>query len=772
MATSFLLISDLQQRGRHLFRCVKRLAMFVAGLVIGVQTLAAVTLPFYDSFPNTYTEGERLGGPTSVVVWDSGNSTGTGSPTNTTAARLTYTGLQTTSDSRGILLLGTPSSNRDRGVAFNPTMTIDGSNPTLYVSFLLNIQVQPTASRRIAYFRNSTSSGNASSGVFLNAGGQLQVVKSGDTPAAVSTAALTPGTHLIVMRYRWVSALAGDDEVALWLDPVSLGASENAVPVPTISTTSGSDVSTLNAFFISHRTEATGALWLDEVRVATNWAGVTPPDGQVRETRPYITEALLTAQGIVLRGTNGPASSAYAVLATADLGLAQELWPTISTNSFDANGNFDVTNELVAGAESQFYRVRVGGVLPPMPTAPTIITQPTNRTVAVGQSALFAVGVTGSAPLSYQWFFNTNTLLPGAISNSWTVLNAQPADVGTYHVVITNSLGAATSVVAVLTISAPPPAGSPDGYATLNGGTTGGAAGPTVIVDNFADFNHYVGTNVPYTIHVSGTIDLGSSNVRVRDNKTIIGLGTNATLIGDLKVFGNNNVIIRNLTFTNPGGAGDSDGLTLQECLNVWVDHCTFVDCDDGNLDISHAADWITVSWCYFYYTNPANTHRFSNLVGHSDNNAGEDTGKLHVTYHHNWWGQLVHERMPRVRFGRVHVFNNYYHAPGNNNCIRAAIASEILVENNYFDTVKNVWELYRTEGTDGKVFATNNIEVNTTWSAGSDSSSIQIPGTDILSSEVNSLNPPPYPYSLDAANLIPNLITNGAGAGKGPFAP
>mgnify|MGYP000858872014 CR=1 FL=1 len=98
MATSFLLISDLQQRGRHLFRCVKRLAMFVAGLVIGVQTLAAVTLPFYDSFPNTYTEGERLGGPTSVVVWDSGNSTGTGSPTNTTAARLTYTGLQTTSD--------------------------------------------------------------------------------------------------------------------------------------------------------------------------------------------------------------------------------------------------------------------------------------------------------------------------------------------------------------------------------------------------------------------------------------------------------------------------------------------------------------------------------------------------------------------------------------------------------------------------------------------------------------------------------------------------
>jgi pectate lyase len=51
---------------------------------------------------------------------------------------------------------------------------------------------------------------------------------------------------------------------------------------------------------------------------------------------------------------------------------------------------------------------------------------------------------------------------------------------------------------------------------------------------------------------VQGTINLGSSNVRVRDNKTIIGLGTNATLVGDLKVFRNNNVILRNLTFTNP----------------------------------------------------------------------------------------------------------------------------------------------------------------------------------------------------------------------------
>jgi pectate lyase len=214
--------------------------------------------------------------------------------------------------------------------------------------------------------------------------------------------------------------------------------------------------------------------------------------------------------------------------------------------------------------------------------------------------------------------------------------------------------------------------------------------------------------------------------------------------------------------------------LTLHECQNVWVDHCTFVDCDDGSLDIAHGADWITVSWCHFYYTNPANDHRFSNLVGHSDSATAEaeDTGKLHITFHHNWWGQLVHERMPRVRFGRVHVYNNFYHSPGNNHCIRAARDSEILVENNYFDSVKNVWERYVTVGLDGKVFASNNTEVNTTWSAGSDSSSVQIPGTDVLSPDANGLNPPPYAYTLDPAAGIPNAVTNQAGAGKGPFAP
>ena len=86
-------------------------------------------------------------------------------------------------------------------------------------------------------------------------------------------------------------------------------------------------------------------------------------------------------------------------------------------------------------------------------------------------------------------------------------------------------------------------------------------------------------------------------------------------------------------------------------------------------LDITHAADYITVSW------NIIRNHWKTSLVGHSDSNAGEDLGHLRVTYHHNWFDHTF-ERSPRVRFGEtVHVFNNYY-SNINKNSSSYAIAS------------------------------------------------------------------------------------------------
>jgi pectate lyase len=295
---------------------------------------------------------------------------------------------------------------------------------------------------------------------------------------------------------------------------------------------------------------------------------------------------------------------------------------------------------------------------------------------------------------------------------------------------------------------------APDGYATVNGSTTGGAGGPTVTVSNLTDLVFYLSQTTPYIIQVQGTINLGTSNVRVKSNKTIVGLGTDAKFIGNLKAYrtDESNIIIQNMTLTNPNTVGDGDCISLVETHHIWVDHCTFIDGGDGSLDITHGSDWITVSWCKFYYT--ANSgHNFVNLIGHSDTNAGEDRGKLHVTFHHNWWSTLAIERMPRVRFGRVHSYNNYFNAPGNNYCIRLALESEVLLENSYFENVDQPWEYYTLSGqTPGKINAANNVFVNVTG---------LIPGTDTVFS-------PPYSYTMDDPNNVKAIVMAGAGAGGG----
>lgn len=54
--------------------------------------------------------------------------------------------------------------------------------------------------------------------------------------------------------------------------------------------------------------------------------------------------------------------------------------------------------------------------------------------------------------------------------------------------------------------------------------------------------------------------------------------------------------------------ADNGDAIGIDESTNVWVDHCDLSgdlnagkDDLDGLVDISHAADWITISNTYFH---------------------------------------------------------------------------------------------------------------------------------------------------------------------------
>lgn len=91
-----------------------------------------------------------------------------------------------------------------------------------------------------------------------------------------------------------------------------------------------------------------------------------------------------------------------------------------------------------------------------VPVAPVILTPPQSQTVLPGANATFNVSASGSTPLSYQWWFNTNFPIAGANSSALTVNNVQATNAGTYSVVVNNLAGSATSSVAVLTLNTSP----------------------------------------------------------------------------------------------------------------------------------------------------------------------------------------------------------------------------------------------------------------------------------------------------------------------------
>src|SRR5438045_1537388 len=90
----------------------------------------------------------------------------------------------------------------------------------------------------------------------------------------------------------------------------------------------------------------------------------------------------------------------------------------------------------------------------PPATAPSITSQPANQTVTAGQTAMFSVTATGTAPLSYQWRKN-GVNITGATASSYTTPATTSTDSGsTFSVVVSNSAGSATSNNATLTVNA------------------------------------------------------------------------------------------------------------------------------------------------------------------------------------------------------------------------------------------------------------------------------------------------------------------------------
>lgn len=291
------------------------------------------------------------------------------------------------------------------------------------------------------------------------------------------------------------------------------------------------------------------------------------------------------------------------------------------------------------------------------------------------------------------------------------------------------------SAVAVTPVDPARQAAPGDGWAAQAGGTLGGSAATSDQIYTVstraqllaAIFNG--GVN-PKIIKLRGVIDMSEGQpytssadqaargaIRLRNNTTLIGEGANAGIInGHIVVSNVSQIIIRNLKLVNPCDVGpvwdptdgstgnwnsafDAIGVTGSD--HVWVDHVSFTDapltdnflpvenghvkqCHDGSLDITNASDYVTVSYNVF------GEHNKNTLVGGSDS-ASADEGKLRVTFSNNVYRDIA-SRAPRVRYGQVHLFNNYFvgsktHAvyPVSYS-VGVAHAAKILSNNNVFE--------------------------------------------------------------------------------------
>ncbi|MGA5549520.1 pectate lyase family protein [Streptomyces pseudogriseolus] len=336
--------------------------------------------------------------------------------------------------------------------------------------------------------------------------------------------------------------------------------------------------------------------------------------------------------------------------------------------------------------------------------------------------------------------------------------------------------------VALSTTTASAATGGVTGYATQNGGTTGGAGGQTVRATTGTAIHqalcNRVSSSTPITIQVEGTINHGNTTkvsgsscntaadkieLKQISNVTIVGVGNGAVFdqLG-IHIREAENIVIQNVTVRNVKKSGSptsngGDAIGMESGVrNVWVDHVTLEASGgesegyDGLFDMKDDTQYVTLS-----YSVLRNSGR-GGLIGSSES----DRSNGYVTFHHNLY-ENIDSRAPLLRGGIAHMYNNHYKRL-NESGINSRAGARAKVDNNYFEDSKDVLGTFYTDQA-GYWQVSGNVFDNVTWS--SRSGDHNPAGPNPTSNTSVSI---PYGFTLDAANCVPSVVAQTAGANKG----
>ncbi len=252
-----------------------------------VPTATATTLEIpagalvYEPFD--YPEGEAL---QAQLNWNAVNS---GDDILISSGNLTYNGLQASA--------GNKVSFAGAGMDAFRTFVNQTSN-IVYYSFIMNVTDLNQLNATGGYFTglaSSSSSFGATVWTGLDGEGYLIGVNPRTTAANTVWVASTQtigNAVLVVVSYEFVEG-TGNDVVNIWVNPAaaSLGAAIPPAATATATNTDGTDLGSISQFFIRQDSDSeTPFIDMDECRVGTSWADVTPAGsaGKTLNLKAYI----------------------------------------------------------------------------------------------------------------------------------------------------------------------------------------------------------------------------------------------------------------------------------------------------------------------------------------------------------------------------------------------------------------------------------------------------------------------------------------------------
>ncbi|GLT35392.1 hypothetical protein SLA2020_098500 [Shorea laevis] len=118
-------------------------------------------------------------------------------------------------------------------------------------------------------------------------------------------------------------------------------------------------------------------------------------------------------------------------------------------------------------------------------------------------------------------------------------------------------------------------------------------------------------------------------------------------------VKGNGGMIRDSVDHYGQRTASDGDGISIFGSTNIWLDHISMSQCNDGLIDAIAGSTAITISNSHFTHHNDVI------LLGASDSYSKDSIMQVTIAFNH--FGKELVQRMPRCRWGFVHVVNNDY---------------------------------------------------------------------------------------------------------------